>query len=88
MAAWQLGGSSVSRRNLIKGATLAGAGLAAQWGAKVAGATESQAMAANALQEPEYSIWVLEYANAPQFPVAGCSTAPTIAGRPGSRSST
>ena len=49
MGAWQLGGSSVSRRNLIKGATLAGAGLAAQWGAKVAGATESQAMAANAL---------------------------------------
>jgi glyoxylase-like metal-dependent hydrolase (beta-lactamase superfamily II) len=71
MGAWQLGGSGVSRRNLLKGAALSGAGLAAQWGAQVVGAAESPDAMTNAQQGPEYSIWVLEYANAPQFPVSG-----------------
>ena len=71
MAAWQLGGSNVSRRNLLKGAALTGAGLAAQLGAQAVGAAEGRTVAAGALQGPDYSIWVLEYANAPQFPVSG-----------------
>jgi len=69
--------SRISRRTLIKGAALAGAGLAATRATKGIGARETPPLAergdvgATGQQVGAYSIWYLEYARAPQFPVSG-----------------
>jgi N-acyl homoserine lactone hydrolase len=71
MAPADFSSSVLSRRDLLKGATLVGAGLAAQFGAPGNRVHAAPAVTNAAQGEPDYSIWYLEYANVPRFPVSG-----------------
>jgi N-acyl homoserine lactone hydrolase len=64
--------AAVSRRSLLRGAA-AGAGLFAAHTSSLTAAGAQRAAPPTAAQaaEPEYSLWFLEYANVPEFPVSG-----------------